>query len=641
MKRLLFLLTLALVAIPMWVIYSDELRFGSMGAHPYNQTQIEIMKDTLGFNIYGSHPGDCDDTDPYANAGIDPLALGGVITDEWVLLATYYNYAFIEAEDRGNQMDLYARGGDELDGYWVSDYEADTLFGPNNNLPGDSGSHKNHIAWERWYRDDRVYSGPDSLINYSILVKANIDTQGNPNDIVAKLGMAYNTWGNVPDTIHPVDSLRADAFPSDGSDGIFTFENIILPESTRVVNSTGSFYLKNINGYGAALIFMTTGARQVSVDWVKIYDADGQRLVETNAFEGLIADHCRYFESCEDSFWGFYTRDEPYALQFRPAGRVLEIIHGLGYDNWNIFTPSMQNHATEYWFDMVDNGFIALDFYPFVYSRDHSDSTHYTGYIAEESRSSLAIQSSLYNCGNWYKEYAVPARAVGKEFWVLPQAFGGDDGDGRSYVYLDLAPQVPDSIIASVDSLRVTLVWHMNPEADFNHYQIFKDTSAGFEPSIFNMQAEPETAYYQDSNINQETAYYYKLTSVDNQGNISDYSEEAAVIPTYVRGFFDDGLPRQAVISCAYPNPSNSNITIVYSASNLGPQPPRVELKIYDIQGRVVKTLVDDRIPAGTYRAVWDGTNDQSEPVASGTYIAKVSQWGSKSDFPMKITLLK
>ncbi len=92
----------------------------------------------------------------------------------------------------------------------------------------------------------------------------------------------------------------------------------------------------------------------------------------------------------------------------------------------------------------------------------------------------------------------------------------------------------------------------------------------------------------------------------------------------------------------AYPNPFNSNITIVYSASNLGPQPQEIKLVVYDIQGRVVRTLVDEHKPVGTYRAVWDGKDDRGIPVASGNYIAKLSQWGvSGGDFPIKITLVK
>ncbi|MCP4582527.1 MAG: hypothetical protein GY839_13040 [candidate division Zixibacteria bacterium] len=218
--------------------------------------------------------------------------------------------------------------------------------------------------------------------------------------------------------------------------------------------------------------------------------------------------------------------------------------------------------------------------------------------------------------------------------------YGGPGG--CSYTYLDLAPRIPDSIEVDLDSLVVTLIWPYNTEADFNRYQIFRDTIPGFEPSIFDMIAEPESSYYADNDIEPGVSYYYRLTSVDNQGNVSDYSDEVAVIPTFAPGFLDDGLPKYTVIKCAYPNPANSKVTIVYSASNLGPQPPEIRLAIYDIQGRIVRTLVDQRKPAGTYRAIWDGTNDSGESVASSTYIAKVFQWGMDAgDYPVKITLIK
>jgi hypothetical protein len=103
-----------------------------------------------------------------------------------------------------------------------------------------------------------------------------------------------------------------------------------------------------------------------------------------------------------------------------------------------------------------------------------------------------------------------------------------------------------------------------------------------------------------------------------------------------------DEIPDGYFILRAYPNPFNSKTNIVYSASNLGPQPPQVKLQIFDIQGRVVKTLVDERKPMGTYRVVWDGTDNQGRPVSSGVYMAKLFQWGQDAgDFPVKITLMK
>jgi hypothetical protein len=218
--------------------------------------------------------------------------------------------------------------------------------------------------------------------------------------------------------------------------------------------------------------------------------------------------------------------------------------------------------------------------------------------------------------------------------------YGGPGG--CSYVYLDLAPQVPDSISGHVAGDTVNIIWRYNTEADFNRYQIYRDTVSGFTPSIHNMIAEPETAFYQDIIPNHYSSYYYKLTSVDNQHNASEFSDELAVIFSGIPPFSQDGLPRYAVISTAYPNPFNSQINIVYSASNLGPQPPEIKLGIFDIQGRVVRTLVNERKPCGTYRAIWDGKDDNGNPVASGSYLARVSQWGmSGGDFPIKITLVK
>ena len=219
-------------------------------------------------------------------------------------------------------------------------------------------------------------------------------------------------------------------------------------------------------------------------------------------------------------------------------------------------------------------------------------------------------------------------------------AYGGPGG--CSYVYLDLAPEIPDSISALRDSASIILNWKMNSEADFNRYQIFRDTIAGFSPSVFNMIAEPETAFYADNAINQNSPYYYRLTSVDNQHNISELSAEIAVFPTSIPPFGNDLLPRKAVITTAYPNPFNSDVTIVYSASNLGPQPPKIKLVLYDVTGRAVKTLVDERKDAGTYRVKWDGRDDSGHQVSSGTYIARLTQWDcSAGDYPVKITLVK
>lgn len=69
-----------------------------------------------------------------------------------------------------------------------------------------------------------------------------------------------------------------------------------------------------------------------------------------------------------------------------------------------------------------------------------------------------------------------------------------------------------------------------------------------------------------------------------------------------------------------YPNPFNPNTTIQYQLPKAG----KVELKIYNIAGQVVKTLVNESQKEGAYKVRWDGKNDQSQRVANGTYIYQI-----------------
>jgi hypothetical protein len=68
-----------------------------------------------------------------------------------------------------------------------------------------------------------------------------------------------------------------------------------------------------------------------------------------------------------------------------------------------------------------------------------------------------------------------------------------------------------------------------------------------------------------------------------------------------------------------YPNPFNSSTEIRYSLPN-GKARYLVQLKIYDVLGRLVKTLVDQEQSAGSYAIIWDGTVLSGNRAASGVY---------------------
>lgn len=76
-----------------------------------------------------------------------------------------------------------------------------------------------------------------------------------------------------------------------------------------------------------------------------------------------------------------------------------------------------------------------------------------------------------------------------------------------------------------------------------------------------------------------------------------------------------NGLPDYIKLYQNYPNPFNPMTTIKYSLSRAS----YVELKIYDVLGKEISTLVNKHIPPGTYSTIWDATK-----FSSGVYFVKL-----------------
>ena len=70
-----------------------------------------------------------------------------------------------------------------------------------------------------------------------------------------------------------------------------------------------------------------------------------------------------------------------------------------------------------------------------------------------------------------------------------------------------------------------------------------------------------------------------------------------------------------------YPNPFNGSTHIEYSIAKGG----HVLLQIFNIQGQLVKTVVDEYKFPGNYAFDWNGKNQSGAPVASGSYFYKLT----------------
>jgi hypothetical protein len=104
-------------------------------------------------------------------------------------------------------------------------------------------------------------------------------------------------------------------------------------------------------------------------------------------------------------------------------------------------------------------------------------------------------------------------------------------------------------------------------------------------------------------------------------GRAAGTSENAVVEPQRVAGVEAPGVPQMAYLRQNRPNPFNPSTEFEFAL----PENGVAELRVFDVRGRVVRTLVSGELPAGNHRAAWDGTDERGRPVASGVYVAALA----------------
>jgi len=81
-----------------------------------------------------------------------------------------------------------------------------------------------------------------------------------------------------------------------------------------------------------------------------------------------------------------------------------------------------------------------------------------------------------------------------------------------------------------------------------------------------------------------------------------------------------DAIPLQYTLHQNYPNPFNPITTLRYDL----PEQATVNIIIYDMLGRQVRTLLNQTQDAGFKLVIWNATNDHGKPVSAGVYLYKI-----------------
>jgi hypothetical protein len=230
---------------------------------------------------------------------------------------------------------------------------------------------------------------------------------------------------------------------------------------------------------------------------------------------------------------------------------------------------------------------------------------------AAQLESYSEVAPSLFDstsvCTEYHYFQVIANSTTPGQYWISEPDSG--------YSVDNLSPCLPLALAGeqrfSPDGLQLT--WDPNSESDLDCYHIYRGTSESFVPGPGNfVTASCDTAYL-DGGWSWDAGYWYKLAAVDIHGNESAY---AVLGPDAVTGDDPMPVPEAAFLSQNWPNPFNPSTTIEFGLQESG----HVSLRIYDAAGRLVRSLVDESKPAGSYSAVWDGRDGNGVFVASGIY---------------------
>jgi len=171
----------------------------------------------------------------------------------------------------------------------------------------------------------------------------------------------------------------------------------------------------------------------------------------------------------------------------------------------------------------------------------------------------------------------------------------------------------------------VEITWMMADSASDYSYLIARKTMPGetyYELRRHVIENGP-LRILRDRAVQFEHTYVYRISMLRNQ-NIEAEFTTTVTTPPYV-----------FTLKQNYPNPFNPTTSIDYILEQSGP----VSLKIYDVAGRLVRTLVDRSREKGQYSEVWDGADSSGRGVANGVYFYRLVSGGQTA--AMKMLLLK
>ena len=221
-------------------------------------------------------------------------------------------------------------------------------------------------------------------------------------------------------------------------------------------------------------------------------------------------------------------------------------------------------------------------------------------------------------------------------WYIVVSEDGGNLSGHTDEESIDAAlPVALSSFTARGDLEMVVLEWTTESEWDNRGFHIYRreDTLKEFQRLTTEIipgagsSSQGRQYSWIDRDVDPGRTYWYRLVSEDLSGQTHLYGPVSA---SPVKA-----LPQTFALSQNYPNPFNPETWLEYRL----PEAARVTISIYNVAGQLVRQLQDADLPAGAYRARWDGRDLNGIRAASGVYFCQMK--ASSFTQTVKMVLLK
>ncbi len=214
--------------------------------------------------------------------------------------------------------------------------------------------------------------------------------------------------------------------------------------------------------------------------------------------------------------------------------------------------------------------------------------------------------------GIYWSEFMITAHTADPQIYYESEIEQGYSVD-------NLAPAMPTGFVFDIsDENHLDFTWDAPVDEDFQYFRLYRSLEENFDPGEMDPFAEMEGTSFTDSLIEDDVNYYYQLAAVDAHGNESETSAELGAMIVLID---PNAIPEKFALHQNYPNPFNPSTTLNYDL----PEQARVHLVVYDLNGREIKTLFDGYQEAGYRTVIWNGIDNQGNPVGSGIYMYRIN----------------